>query len=448
MGRVRVALLAAGVTVTSAIVLFTSAETRQLHVDESGWVASGIYYSGLVLDGDLSWDHWRCSPCEPWGSLNPQLGKLMIGLPLRAYWSAFPSQREQPSDHDYAFGQSVEQNIAERRVPPHDTLTIARRASAVIGILCCLLVFGIGYVCDSWLTAIVAAVLLLSNQLFIDNASRAMTDVHYSVFLLALCFVSIALLRTRDTQRVRYVSALCGLLAGLSCSVKITGIVVGSAYFVVVAACKYLTGDIRKPWFISSVLLFAVCSTLTIYALNPFYWPGAAATDVKAVLAEGSALLSAVVHRTFDGATVEQSFPHLFRLSTFPALFLRWNRFMTNQLAQGEPVWRMNGLSEIHNALFAEHISVRAELIFLLIGIAICVFKLWNTSRERCVHECAAPLIYFGVNYVFILCFLKVNFDRYYLPTIIAGRVLVAMGIAAAITGVMLLASRIARRLQ
>src|SRR5262249_39834304 len=149
--------------------------------------------------------------------------------------------------------------------------------------LCCLIVFAIGYLCDSWLAATLAAGLLLINQLFIDAGSRAMTDVHYNVFLVALCLVSIGVLNTRDTRRVLVLSGVCVLLAGLSCSVKISGIVIGRLYFVAVAACKYLTGEIRRPWFTSAVLLFAVCSIVTIYALNPFYWPGAAATDVNAV---------------------------------------------------------------------------------------------------------------------------------------------------------------------
>jgi hypothetical protein len=75
-------LLIASVLVASAAVLFRSAQRVSFHGDESGWIASGLYYSDLVLSRDFTWEKWRCRDCHAWGSLNPQLGKLMIGLPL------------------------------------------------------------------------------------------------------------------------------------------------------------------------------------------------------------------------------------------------------------------------------------------------------------------------------------------------------------------------------
>jgi hypothetical protein len=45
----------------------------------------------------------------------------------------------------------------------------------------------------------------------------------------------------------------------------------------------------------------------------------------------------------------------------------------------------------------------------------------------------ALPLLYLLANYGFILAFMKLNFERYYLPTVIASQFFVAIGLHAVI---------------
>ena len=149
---VLMALLLASVTTVSAIVLSRSVQSTAFLGDESGWISSGIYYSDLVLNRDLTWEKWRCGACATWGSLNPQIGKLMIGLPLRIYSSIHSPERGDDFDGYYDFAQSFDANLAQGRVPPNRSLIRARSTTVVIGVLCCLLVFGIGYLSDSWWT--------------------------------------------------------------------------------------------------------------------------------------------------------------------------------------------------------------------------------------------------------------------------------------------------------
>jgi len=427
--RLWLAVLIASVILVSTVVLFRSLKSTPFHKDESGWIASGNYYSDLLLKHDFAWENWQCSACGPWGSLNPPIGKLMIGMPLRIFSPAPPSERGADFRGYYDFEESFEQNLTQGRVPPDKILILARRPSAVVGILCCLLVCGIGYMCDSWWTAALAAGLLLMNQTFVEHASRAMTDVHYNAFLLLLCFVSIFFLKARHPRHVLYSSALCGMLAGLACSVKIIGIVVGGGYFVLVVAYKYWVGEIRRPSFTSSVILFAVLSVVTIYALNPYYWPSAAEMNVKAVVDEARTVPAAMRNLNVQPAPNSEDFPHLNRLLAFPLLFVRWERFMTHQQALPSASWHGSRLRAFHEKLLLTDVSFHGEPIFLLIGLVLCGLKLRESLREGRVHELGAPLIYFGVNYLFILFFMRLNWDRYYLPTIIASRVFIAMGL-------------------
>ena len=45
----------------------------------------------------------------------------------------------------------------------------------------------------------------------------------------------------------------------------------------------------------------------------------------------------------------------------------------------------------------------------------------------------ALPLLYLLANYGFILAFMKLNFERYYLPTVIASQLFVAIGLHAVV---------------
>jgi 4-amino-4-deoxy-L-arabinose transferase-like glycosyltransferase len=426
--RLLPALLMASVLVASAAVLFRSAQRVAFHGDESGWIASGLYYSDLVLSRDFTWEKWRCRDCYAWGSLNPQLGKLMIGLPLRISSSVFPSLPQDDFGGYYDFDRPFDQNVAQGRVPPVETLMRARRTSVVLGVLCCLLIFGIGYLCDSPWTAVSAAGLLLLNPLFLETASRVLTDIHYSTFLLSLCVVSVFLLKARRFQDVLVGSALCGLLAGLACSVKVTGIVVGGCYFLVIASYRYFVDGTGRLWFTSSLAIFGVSSILTIYASNPYYWPSAADFDTTALAAELRDVPAAIGNNRLQPPT-QDDFPHVSRLLAFPLLFLRWQKLMTAQQSRPSAAWNGNRAVALQKELFWRYVSFRWELPFLLIGVIVCAIKIVDSINERRVHPLAVPLVYFGVNYVFISLFMKLNWGRYYLPTVIAGRVLIAVGI-------------------
>jgi hypothetical protein len=419
------ALLSAFVVLTAAMILHRSVERTRFHGDESGWIASGLYYSELVLTRDFSWEKWNCPGCSNWGSLNPPVGKLMVGIPLTMHSRAHASDIERDFRGYYNFDVPFEQNVAEGRVPSAPTLLRARRTSAALGVLCCLLIFYIAYRADSYWTAIAAAALLLMNALFVESASRAMTDVHYSTFLLLLCAASLFVLQARARTHVLWGSAVCGVLTGLSCSVKVTGVLIGGCYFLALTAYKFWIDGMGRVWLLSS-LSFIGSSVVIIYALNPYYWPAPADMGVRAVVAEIRAVPDALGNKTLQS---EDHFPHLSRLLAFPLLFRRWQAVMALQQSRLSANWNGSRSLAIHRELMFNNVSFRGETIFFLIGVVVCGIKIRDSLAERRVHPLAVPMMYFGVNYLFILFFLQLNWARYYLPTVIASRIIIAVGV-------------------
>jgi len=66
-------------------------------------------------------------------------------------------------------------------------------------------------------------------------------------------------------------------------------------------------------------------------------------------------------------------------------------------------------------------------------GIIVCCRKIIVAflQRHKSVQLWFIPLAYFAVQYLFILALMKLNWDRYYLPAVIAGRILIGIGIYA-----------------
>ena len=54
------------------------------------------------------------------------------------------------------------------------------------------------------------------------------------------------------------------------------------------------------------------------------------------------------------------------------------------------------------------------------------MLKAWQQQKTAPI---AAPLVFLGVNYLFILFFVRLNWPRYYLPSAVAAKLLIAVGI-------------------
>lgn len=421
VGLLAVALLA-------TVVLYRQAPLTSFDGDETGWISSGIYYTDLLLARDFAWDKWQCRACGPWGGLNMPLGKWAIGAPLKLYYAATPGAA--PFMRFYDFERSLAQNQAEGRIPPADVLRVARLACAAFGVLCCLLLFCLGYWWLNGAAALLAVVLLLLTDGFVQQATRAMTDVHYLSFLLAGGLASGLLLQRADRRGLVNAAILAGLAAGLAAAVKVTGILVGGLVFAGLLA--YVAALRRLPLrtALRASALFLVVAVAVVYLLNPFFWPDWQQLDAAALLHDARSLLAAAASGQLGAAPISQAFPqvgHLTHIIEFPQMFLRWRAFMHTQLSIG--AWTEPRLLAIHRSLFANLAAFPFEWVLLLIGAAAAGRRVIAAWRRAQPAPALAPLAFFAVNYLFVLFLVQLNWPRYYLPAAVAGKLLAANGI-------------------
>jgi 4-amino-4-deoxy-L-arabinose transferase-like glycosyltransferase len=417
----------------SSTILLKYREETRFHGDESGWISSGYYYTNLLLKGDFTWRKWHKEELGPWGYMNPHLGKWLIGLPLKLHFD------DQEFSRLYNFSKTREENEKEGNIPPREMLLHSRAVSAIFGGLCCLLVFTIGHVCYNLWIGVIAATLLLGNKLFIIHATRAMTDITYNFFLICLGLWALLLLPKVSKKRMVFVSILFGALSGLACSVKITGIVVGSLFFTAMLIYKYTVHKNKKEMLLFLVAFFFSALAI-VYILNPLFWPDFPMTRGSLLIHELTSfpgeLKKIIAAREIpEGNTLEmyiEKYPQVTNLShvfMFPYLFVKWNSFMNNQKNSPSASWHGNRLQTFHKSLFIKHSTFVLEGFFLLVGIIICSNTMYNALKNNELALCGIPFLYFLSNYIFILIFMKINWGRYYLSTIIASKIIIAVGI-------------------
>lgn len=420
------------ICLTSGFVLFPRIERTEFHGDESGWIWSAYYYTDLLMKRDFDLQKWECHRCGPWGDLNMHVGKWLIGIPL----AMDPQTRGRTFKHRYDFEKPLQVNVAENRLPPRDIVLRARSASAIFGVLCCVLVFAIGYVAYNAWVGFIASMLLLANEQFVRYATRAMTDIHYNFFLLALCLAVVLHSKILNKKHAVLFGLLCGVLAGLACSVKVTGIVIGSSLFVSVAVLLFHR---KKLNFNEIVLLFgafALSALVVIYGLNPYLWISWKDMQGKPVIQELRMLSDDFKsgHLRFNRG--RERYPHVYNVLKFPLMFRTWSRVMDAQTEIPSSRWEGHRFLSFHKRLFVEYASFPFEWTFFAIGVLLYIpyFRkryavLTVPQNDRPV----IPLLYFLINYLFILVFMKLNWGRYYLPTIIADRLLIALALFALI---------------
>jgi 4-amino-4-deoxy-L-arabinose transferase-like glycosyltransferase len=428
-------ILCISIALLASLTLFKNVEKTKFNGDESGWISSGYYFSNLLLEGDFAWQQWWKTPKEgegfsSWFQLH--LGQWVIGIPMKV----LAENGEQEYSGFYHFDKTLEKNKQEGRVPPRSVLLRARSVSVVIGTLCCLLIFAIGYYSNNLWTGIIAAILLIFNKLFITLSTQAMTDIPYNFFLLCACLVSIFLLRQSQLRYILVSVLLYGVLIGLASSVKITGILVGGLYFFSIILYKIYASNLNVKDAIKCSATFSVSALFVIYLLNPYFWPSLNSlkeVSVRETTQKVETYSKGEQRSEISKESNSSEYPHLSnasRILEFPRMFGRWRKQLAIQLQEDKAAqWGENRLITFHESFLRESSSFPGEIYILILGIIILGRKLVNSMYSKQLSEHAVPFLYFGVNYAFILLFMSINYDRYYLPTVIISKIIVAAAI-------------------
>src|ERR1700742_3950092 len=151
------------VCVVSALVIFPRISRTEFSDDEPGWIASGYYYTTLAQKRDFDWDKWFCRECQGFGRLNLHVGEYLFGIPMKI-------EKDSASPAFFGFydvEHSYEDNLRDGLVPPREILLQARQVAAFFGVLCCLMIFAVGFWAYNPWVGLVASGLLLTNSVFL-----------------------------------------------------------------------------------------------------------------------------------------------------------------------------------------------------------------------------------------------------------------------------------------
>lgn len=379
-------LISAAIFLISIVVLSGNIDRTPFHGDESGWISTAYYFTGLLLKLDFSPDKWEARQYGSYSSrYNLHAGQFLMGVPLE--WLS--SRTGHRFYGRYNFSAAFDTNKSMGNVPPKDILSVARRTAVFFGALCCVLMFCVGYFAGNFWVGFMGAALLITNRVFITSSTRAMTDVYYNFFLLCSYLCIIFFIKTAQKKFLVLSSLLSGIFAGLATSVKIVGIgVVGPIFFICLMYAAFIDYK-RTKNIVLYAAIFLFSAIAAIYILNPYFWGPA--------------------------------YPLKF-LSSYKA----WHVMLSSQEAAAGAVWGVNRTETFVRAIFFNYSNFPFEWIFFCGGMAIfsisSIYSLF-TKRFNCSN---VPFLIFLVNYLFIFIFMKMNRDRYYLPTIIAGKFVMA----------------------
>jgi 4-amino-4-deoxy-L-arabinose transferase-like glycosyltransferase len=270
--------------------------------------------------------------------------------------------------------------------------------------------------------------------------------------LLSICLSLVVTARVHSKKAILLLACLTGVLTALACSVKITGLLLGTGFFLGLIGWRFWRVRTSKKELALIVAAFFVCCFGTIYILNPFFWPSWNQMNGSAVVREAKSFShdvstkKIVLWHRHDLEQASFDYPQLRNLShpiEFPLLFGRWNHELRRHLDAGLANWNGNRLVRLHETLFQLSVPlakasddslavygtgfVVSGVAFLIAALTVAgVYFLVLSAKSNGTH--VVLLVALCVNYLLIAKFMGLNWDRYYLPTMISVALVAGVG--------------------
>ena len=350
-------------------------------------------------------EEWDCQKCYDFGGIyNLHIGQWLMGIPLEWYYAqtnlkffkiynfaAGGDPRDEPKVYKI--------NKEKGNVPPREILLPARTVSVFFGALCCVAIFLIGYYSLNLWVGLIAAIFLMLNQLFISFATRAMTDIYFNFFLLCAYLFIIRFKVLAPKGSYRMLSLIVGIFAGLATSVKISGIVIIGIVFVSFLAYIYFIQSKPRKSILMDLAIFFCAAIAVVYLFNPYFW------DLRHPL------------KFFEMFPARRNLLE-FQASLVGTSFHGHDRFFAISLALLGYYSNDFGRSLIYSFFVA---------IFFYGIIVTNAFIVIKSLFKRVFNVRAIVFIFFLMNYWFILKFMIINWDRYYLPAVIVAELITAV---------------------
>lgn len=398
--------------------------------DEPGWVAASSREADLFLAGRFDWNLWNEKDFGAYGPMNPPLGKLALGLPLRVGDASVPHRALWDWSLDEAGNRSM------GNIPPQDLLVRGRRIAAAQAALFVMIVCALGWEIGGVGIGLLAAALLCFHPTWREIGSLVLTDMLLNAILLAMAFPAIRWLKRPTRERGFAPLLLMAFLAGAAGAVKPTGFVLGLLFIASVAIVRLIRLKDAKGAFVGAAVAFLV-SGATMVAFDPWLWPNPAEVSPKAIPGEVGVALE-LLKGPDPFVSIEREVDRMPSLNALvrPAWIVvrarNWKNLVVFQKSLPSLQWHRPRLLELMDWIFLRFVSFPGEALFMLAGTWFAIASAVRSMREGRFGSAAPVLVVLlftaaASAYTFALVVLPV--PRYLLPLYGLMQLLAAFGI-------------------
>lgn len=231
--------------------------------DEISWFYHTKFYD-LLTQGKIFEPYWHSLDAYD----HPPLSKYVYGLYLRLHFGDYAAIRENLKT---MYGEWSSVDIAGTDMPHTfgPFIITMRSLTALITVFCILLLSGLTLILTGNIfVAVIHALLLVHNGVFMTTMIRAVSDSHY-IFLLTVSFMLFGMYCINRKYKILGVSAILG---ALSMSSKLTGVL----YFLIVPAylcIEAMLHRIQTKQLYMSLGIVIFSGTVTWFIVNPTLYP-------------------------------------------------------------------------------------------------------------------------------------------------------------------------------
>lgn len=392
------------------------------HIDEQGFLKEGKAIAELLLARDFDPEKWHGRSSE-YGELNPNLGKLIVGIPAVVADVQLPNV-------SYDWKMSLDANVLAGAFPDRKTILQLRLPVMMFAVVTLALAWHILLrLTGNAVVAFAGALAILSVQSFLYISAYVLMDIFYLCALLAFVLHGFLLQRIERASRLHLWGMIAGLITGAATSSKVIGLVVLAPVALILLGiwCWERKQRVRNG-VLAAVLYFLSAVALT-YALNPQWWinfgtidSAELAQEWQTIRKEGLEWEAYIGPRYKDRAPVAGKYPQLSNLARPLDYFVSFPRYkiLSREQAVSRPGYGEHRTFEVARDLFwSSNGYWISPFVFplMLIGLVTASVKL---SRSFLLGTVLYPELVLLTMAAVVWCFLMVTMPfpspRYFMP--------------------------------
>ncbi len=256
-----------------------------------------------------------------------------------------------------------------------------------------ILVFLVCYKVKGYLYGLSSMVIIGSNNLFIDSNTTVMSDSLLWFFSLLFVYISFFYYENIENKKTsKKLLLLLGVVSGIAISVKLNAVVL-LVYFLILSLLLIIKN--KGSWFlIKNMFILFFSSFLVFYITNPFLWSQPVSGSIKMVN-HRLALLDSQVEERYIASSFSDRLVNVYKKT----------------LSKNSPYSNFEKYFPVSN-------TISLDLFIILIGVAVFLFK-QKKEKIKIPKKIIAFVLYFATLFMMTIFFIKIDWDRYYIPFIL-----------------------------